>query len=159
MFREMRLRKQQLSAEDCISILHKATSGVLAVSGDDGYPYAVPLSFVYRNSKIYFHGAKTGHRVDAVQNNEKASFCIIDKDLVMPEEFTTYYRSLIVFGRICILEKEEEKTEALELLSEKYAPGDEAGMKKYMEKEFKGVCVLELTVEHMTGKIASELLA
>lgn len=158
MFRKMRLIRQQLSEKECIIILNHATSGVLAVSGDEGYPYAVPLSFAYQDSKIYFHGAKTGHKLDAVQNSDKASFCIIDRDQVMPEEFTTYYRSLIVFGRIRILEKEADKRRAVELLAEKYAPGDEAGKEKYMEKEFDGVSVMELTIEHMTGKIASELL-
>lgn len=158
MFRKMRLIRQQLSEKECIIILNHATSGVLAVLGDEGYPYAVPLSFAYQDSKIYFHGAKTGHKLDAIQNSDKASFCIIDRDQVMPEEFTTYYRSLIAFGRIRILEKEADKRRAVELLAEKYAPGDEAGKIKYMEKEFAGVSVMELTIEHMTGKIASELL-
>src|SRR5574344_2695673 len=86
MFREMRRKKQQLSIEQVEKILKQNTSGVLAVFGDDGYPYAVPLSYVYTNSKIYFHGAKEGHKLDSIKNNEKVSFCVIDKDEIVPEK-------------------------------------------------------------------------
>ena len=75
MFREMRRKKQILTPEKSIEILKKGTSGVLALSGDDGYPYAVPLSYVYENSMLYFHGAKEGHKIDAIRTCDKASFC------------------------------------------------------------------------------------
>ena len=104
MFREMRRNKQQLSNEECGEILRKSTAGVLAVSGDDGYPYAVPLSYVYCDNKIYFHSAKSGHKIDGIKNNSKVSFCVIAKDEIIPEKFTTYFRSVIVFGKARILE-------------------------------------------------------
>ena len=81
-FREMRLRKQELSRQKVADILHKGTSGVLALLGDNDYPYAVPISYVYDDGKIYFHSAKNGHKIDAIQRTAKASFCVIDKDLV-----------------------------------------------------------------------------
>ena len=99
MFRNMRRSKQVLSQEDSIAVLEKATSGVLAVSGDDDYPYAVPVSFVYADGKIFFHCAKSGHKLDAIARNSKVSFCVIDEDKIVPEEYTTYFRSVIAFWK------------------------------------------------------------
>ena len=94
-FREMRRNRQALSREECVRVLQQATSGVLSVAGDDGYPYGVPLSFAWSEGKLYFHAAKSGHKLDALRRQEKASFCVILQDHVVPEEFTTYYRSVI----------------------------------------------------------------
>ena len=87
-FREMRRKRQQLSEEESIGILQKATAGTLALLGDNGYPYAVPISYVYANGKLYFHNSLSGHKVDAIRNCDKASFCVIDKDDVQPEKYT-----------------------------------------------------------------------
>lgn len=127
MFREMRRKKQVLSAEENMAVLTRGSSGVLAISGDDGYPYAVPISYVYDGTNIYFHCAKAGHKLDAIRRNSKASFCVIDKDEVIPEEYTSRFRSVIVFGTIRILENEREKREAIEKLALKYAPGGQRG--------------------------------
>jgi nitroimidazol reductase NimA-like FMN-containing flavoprotein (pyridoxamine 5'-phosphate oxidase superfamily) len=158
MFREMRRKTQALSLEDSVAILNRGASGVLAVSGDDDYPYAVPLSYVYQDSKIYFHCAGTGHKLDAIQRNNKVSFCVIDLDHIVPEEYTTYFRSVIVFGKARILEDEAERRHALEVLAEKYSPEDEQGRVKEIEKSFKQVCIVEIEIEHMTGKEAIELV-
>lgn len=107
-------KKQELSRQEIADILHKGTSGVLALLGDNDYPYAVPISYVYDDGKIYFHSAKSGHKIDAIQRTEKASFCVIDKDLVVPEEYTTYFRSVIAFGQIRIIEGDLEKRAAME---------------------------------------------
>ena len=108
MFREMRRSKQRLPREVAVEILERNTSGVLALSGDEGYPYAVPMSYVYAEGKIYFHSAKNGHKIDAIQRNEKASFCVIDQDQIVPEKYTTLFRSVIVFGRRRLVEDMEE---------------------------------------------------
>lgn len=159
MFREMRRKRQQLSTKECEEILCRGTSGVLAVEGDDGYPYAVPLSYVYEDGKLYFHCAKAGHKLDAVRRNEKASFCVIDRDAVMPEEYTSYFRSVIVFGKMRILEDEAEKWNAMERLSLKYAPGDSPERRRRaIEKDWAPLCVLELSAAHMSGKEAIELV-
>jgi len=92
-----------LLTDEAVKILQSATSGVLAVCGDDGYPYAVPLSYVYADGKIYFHSALQGHKIDAIRSNPKVSFCVIDKDDIQPQEFTTYFRSVIVFGKARII--------------------------------------------------------
>ena len=158
MFREMRRKNQSLSLEECALVLNRGTSGVLALSGDDHYPYAVPISYVYDGAKLYFHCAKSGHKLDAVTRNPKASFCVIDQDQVVPEEYTSYYRSVIVFGTIKILEHEEEKRIAIEKLALKYAPNDSAvNRQKAIEREWEPLCMLEMSVQHMTGKESIEL--
>lgn len=159
MFREMRRKKQILSMEDAEDILYRGTSGVLAVSGDDDYPYAVPLSYVYDGEKIYFHSAGSGHKLDAISRNARVSFCVIDQDLIIPEEYTTYFRSVIVFGTIHIMEDEAEKRKAIEKLALKYAPDDTAeNREKTINREWKPLCMLELIPEHISGKEAIELV-
>ena len=159
MFREMRRKKQALRPEDCARILAQGTSGVLALLGDDGYPYAVPISYVYRDSKLYFHGAKSGHKIDAVKRQEKASFCVIAQDEVIPEKYTTAYKSVIVFGRIRILEDETEIKEAVEALAIKYHPdGDEAGRQSEIDRFRETLCMMEMSFEHICGKEGLELL-
>ncbi|MEG1730569.1 MAG: pyridoxamine 5'-phosphate oxidase family protein, partial [Oscillospiraceae bacterium] len=122
MFKEMRRMKQEMSKEDTQRVLERCSAGVLAVSDENGYPYALPMSYVYFEGKIYFHGAKQGHKIDAIMKNDKVSFCVIDKDEVVPEKFTTIYRSVIAFGRARILENDAERRSALEKITEKYSP-------------------------------------
>ena len=158
MFRELRRKKQALSFEDSVAILRRGTSGVLAVSGDGGYPYTVPLSYVYDSGKIFFHCAGEGHKTDAIAGNDKVSFCVIDQDTIVPQEYTTYYRSVVVFGRACVLEDAAEKRRAIELLAARYSPDHEEGRLQEIDKLFKQVCMVEIAVEHMTGKEAIELV-
>ena len=158
MFRKMRRSQQALSPAACTAILARGSSGVLAVSGDNGYPYAVPLSYVYYNGKVYFHCAKTGHKIDAILRNDKASFCVVDQDQVVPLEYTTYFRSVIVFGTIRVLEDEAAKYASTEALALKYAPEDSpAHRKAAIDREWAPLCVLELTIDHISGKQALEL--
>ena len=105
----MRRRRQQLPDSEALAILQNATSGTLALLGDNGYPYAVPISYVYHDGKLFFHSALAGHKVDAIRACDKASFCVIQQDDVRPEQYTTYFRSVIAFGRVHIVENEEEK--------------------------------------------------
>lgn len=159
MFREMRRKKQLLSDEISREILEKNTSGVLSLMGDEGYPYGVPLSYVLAEDKIFFHCAKTGHKIDAIRGCEKASFCVIDQDKIVSEEYTTYFRSVIAFGRVHILENEDEKRNAIRILAEKYS-GDqgEEGIDCEIGKHFANLCMLRFDMEHLTGKEAIELL-
>lgn len=147
-----------LSVDECIKILNKGTSGVLALLGDHDYPYAIPISYVYCNSKLYFHGAKSGHKIDAINKCSKASFCVIDQDKIMPEEYTTYFRSVIAFGNIHVMENEIEIKKAIEDLAKKYSPADnETGRNSEIEKEWKLLCMMEFSIEHLSGKEAIEL--
>ena len=157
-FRPMRRNRQQLSREECERILGRCTSGVLALTGDGGYPYAVPLSYVYADGAIFFHSAVQGHKVDAIKRDSRCSFCVIDQDEVKPAEFTTYFRSVIAFGRIHILEDASEKVQALRLLGRRYSPDDEPGLQHEIDKSLDHVMILRLDVEHMSGKEAIELV-
>jgi len=158
MFREMRRKKQLLSTAETIEILHSCTSGVLAVSGDNDYPYAVPLSFAYKDGKLFFHCAKTGHKLDSIAKNNKVSFCVIHTDDIKQETFTTHYHSAIVFGRARILTEESEKEYALECLVEKYSPDYITEGRSEIVRSWDSVCAVEIQIEHMTGKVAKELI-
>ena len=122
MFREMRRSRQQLTREEAEAVLSRGTSGVLSVLGDEGYPYGVPLSYVYHDGKLYFHWARSGHKLDAVRACHKASFCVVDQDQVVSREYTTYFRSAIAFGTVRIVEDPKEQQNALLLLAQRYAP-------------------------------------
>lgn len=152
MFREMRRKQQQLSPRENDEILRRCTSGVLAVTGDSGYPYAVPLSYVYQDGKLWFHGAVSGHKLDAVLQNDKVSFCVIDQDEVVPEKLTSAYRSVIVFGRARVLEDETEIRRAARWLGEKYDPANSSDMDQEIDQAIHRMCMIRLDIEHMTGK-------
>ena len=159
MFREMRRKRQALTEEACIEVLRRNTSGVLAVSGDDNYPYAVPLSYVYDNGAVYFHCAKSGHKLDAIRACDKVSFCVTDQDLVVPAEYTTYFRSVILFGRASVLVEENEIRSAIEKLAIKYYPEDSKEHRdSAIGKEYKALCMVKLQIQHMSGKEAIELV-
>ena len=127
------------------------------MDGDDGYPYAVPLSYVYCEGKIFFHGATSGHKLDAILKNDKVLFCLIDLDRIVLEKYTTYFRSVIVFGRAAILEA-DEKRKAAHILAIKYSPDDETGLTRAIDDSFDRTCLVEIKIEHMTGKEAIELV-
>lgn len=159
MFRDMRRKKQLLPQDMTEEILRRGTSGVLALAGDGGYPYAVPISYVYDGEKLYFHCAKNGHKLDAIRREDKASFCVIAQDRIVPEEFTTYFRSVIAFGRIRVLEDETEKQSAIEKLALKYAPDSTLeDRQREIQREWIPLCMLEMTIDHLTGKEAIELV-
>lgn len=157
MFREMRRNAQQLSSSECIEILQNCTSGVLAVLGDDDYPYAVPLSYAYDSGSIYFHCALTGHKIDAINNNNKVSFCVISQDNIFPAEYTTHYKSVIVFGKASVLTDTEEKKKAIFMIAEKYSPA-QTDKKEVISDAFDRFNIIEIKIEHMSGKQAKELI-
>ena len=158
MFRPMRRKKQLLSKEVTEEILKKGQNGVLGVSGDDDYPYALPLSYVYENGKLYFHCANDGHKIDGLSRNNKVSFTVVDEDQIVPEKFTTYFRSVIIFGKARVVLEETLKRYALELFVRKYSSGYEKEGADEINKDFKTVCVVEITIEHMSGKEAIEFV-
>ncbi|OUO64537.1 pyridoxamine 5'-phosphate oxidase family protein [Collinsella sp. An268] len=186
-FRPLRRRRQELSYAACAEILERNTSGVLALAGDGGYPYAVPLSYVYVPAgpvasggdaplqhdlpcgtpaqqepplgRLLFHSAREGHKIDAILRDGRASFCVVDQDRVVPEEFTTYFRSVIAFGRVRVIERDAEKRAAAELLSQRFAP--EVPLERHeaeIDRFWQTLTMLELAVEHLSGKEAIELV-
>lgn len=157
MFRKMRRTKQELEASENIEILKRNTSGVLSVCDNENYPYSVPLSYVYVNNKIYFHSAIEGHKIDVIKKNSKVSFCVIDKDDVLPEKFTTLYKSVVVFGNASIV-GDKEKLEAINLLSQKYCPDFQNESKDEIEKFFDKFLIIKIDLKHISGKQCIEFL-
>lgn len=155
-WRKMRRFKQQLSEEECLAILKKEPRGVMAVLGDDGYPYTVPLDFLYRDGKLYFHGAREGHKLDALRRCSKVSFCVMDEGFRREGEWALNIRSVVVFGRVRILPWDEPGIEELlRALGNKYNP-DPADVEKEIRGHIHRAQMLELTIEHMTGKLINE---
>lgn len=155
MFRKMRRKKQELSKEECIDILINYPRGVLALIGDEDYPYAVPMSHVYVDGKIYFHGAKTGHKNDAVKKNSKASYCVMNEGIKNEGEWWYTFKSVIVFGKIKTLTDDNEKIEKLTHLGDKFFPTHEE-TEQEINRLLDRTEVFEITIEHMSGKIVVE---
>ena len=157
MFREMRRFKQQISEEKCMQLLREQPRGVLSMIGDNGYPYGIPMDHWYseRDRKLYFHCAKVGHKIDAVTACDKVSFCVMDEGFRSEGEWPLNIHSVVVFGRIRIVEDEEKKKEICTRLCLKFTD-DEAYLQKELTESFPRVCCLELSIEHMTGKLVKE---
>ena len=158
MFREMRRFKQLLPQETAIEILNRNTGGTLALLGDEDYPYAVPISYVYADGKLYFHSAKSGHKIDAIKKHEKASFCVIDKDEIVPEKYTTYFRSVIAFGKVRLVEDAEEMRRVATALAMKYSADFAEGIPAEIDSSIKNMAIIEMTIDHITAKEAIELV-
>ena len=154
----MRRKRQQLSDEDSYAILQNATSGTLALLGDGDYPYAVPISYVFSEGKLYFHSALSGHKVDAIRSCDRASFCVVAQDDVKPAMYTTFFRSVIAFGRIHIVDDEAEKLAAARLLGNRYNPHQDEALQKELENGLARMLVIRLDIEHLTGKESVELV-
>ena len=166
MFRKMRRIRQQITQEECMEIMQRGSHGVLGTIGDDGYPYTVPLSYVYTPGeeggcgKLHFHCAVSGHKIDAIRGCDKVSFCVVDRDDVMPKERTTKYASVIAFGHARILETEEELRASANLVGAKYSSGYEDLYKAETEETIlhHTLCCVEITIDPMTGKIGRQVL-
>ena len=158
MVRPMRRFKQLTTKEEAETILLNGKSGVLAVNGDDEYPYTVPLSYAYEPGKIYFHSAKNGHKMDSIQRNPKVTFCVVGQDQVVPDKFTTFYSSVIIFGKAKIVSEEKLRQHAMELLVHKYSPGFEDSGALEIKHDWELFSVVEIDIEHLTGKKALELI-
>lgn len=155
MFRDIRKRKQRLPDCESIQILSENTTAVLGVLGDDGYPYTVPVNYVYEDGKIFLHGAKAGHKLDSIKKCPKVSLCVIAEDKVIPEKLTTQFKSVILFGKARILEKEDEINFALKQLGLKYNPNLQS-VEQEIQKGLKYLSCIEITIEHLSGKISKE---
>lgn len=158
MLHEMRRKQQQLPDDEAQAIFDRATSGVLALLDEDGCPYAVPLSFVQIDGNLYFHWATEGHKLSALRHCHKASFCVIDKDTVVPETYTTHYRSAIAFGDLRLVDDEPARIAVMKKLAEKYRP---QGTAEQHMVEIDGsknrFLVVELAITRRTAKAAKEL--
>ncbi|MGE4584265.1 MAG: pyridoxamine 5'-phosphate oxidase family protein [Sphaerochaeta sp.] len=156
-FRPMRRIRQMLSEQRIQEVLDRGRYGVLACLGDDGYPYAVPLNYVYFKNCIYFHAAKTGHKLDAISNHPKVSFTVVDQDTIVAEEYTSYFRSVILFGTAAIAE-EPEWREAFPALVAKYCADIPAEQRQQTIDDCTQAVGIVVKIDHCTGKEAKELV-
>jgi nitroimidazol reductase NimA-like FMN-containing flavoprotein (pyridoxamine 5'-phosphate oxidase superfamily) len=157
MFREMRRNKQLLSSEDAVAVMDRCTNGVLACIGDEDYPYAVPLNYVYTDGRIYFHAGKAGHKIDAIAKNPKVSFAVVDEDTIVSEEYTSHFRSVIAFGKARIANG-DERLKAFTALVEKYSGDRPEDEKRKEVADCTRAHIIAIDVEHMTGKEAKEFI-
>lgn len=157
MFRKMRRFKQELSFDECEKILQKNSTGILGVVGDEGYPYTVPLNYAYFENKIYFHSAKAGHKIDAIKENNKVSFCIVDKDELFSENLTTLFKSVIIFGKAEVLEDADENQKLVEIFSKKYSDNIEK-IRVESQSEKNNFYMVKIEIEKISGKQAIELM-
>ncbi|MGE4454406.1 MAG: pyridoxamine 5'-phosphate oxidase family protein [Sphaerochaeta sp.] len=153
----MRRSKQQLSTSNTNVILDEGSYGILSCLGDDDYPYAVPLNYVYREGKLYMHSAKNGHKVDAITNHAKVSFTVVGKDSIVSKEYTTYFSSVIAFGRARFATGEEYKR-AFHSLVDKYAADQPPEERSKEVEHCSQAIIIAIDIDHITGKQAKELM-
>lgn len=157
MFREMRRKKQQLPEDECRKVLAAGRRGNLAVSGDDGYPYSVPLNYYYdeESGNIYFHGAADGHKMDSIRRNDKVSFNVLSDGWKNDGDWWLQFNSVTVFGTIRVVEDAALKEKALRAIGMKYY-SDVETTEKAVKNHLNHVCILEIRPDHMTGKHINE---
>jgi len=149
----MRRKDKALTEAQIIDILTAGEEGVLATIGEDGYPYAVPLNYVFHNGSIYFHCAMSGHKIENMEYNPNVSFCVVSDTKILAEEFSTRFKSVVVFGRAEESRGEEKilgLTELIKRLAKDHVPAGEKYIKQAQDKPR----VFKINVEHMSGKTA-----
>lgn len=157
MFREMIRKNKQLSREECVKLLKTEKRGVLSVIGDGGYPYGMPMNHYYNDSdgNIYFHCGKIGHRLDSIKGNDKVSFCVCDKGYANDGEWALNVKSVIVFGRVEIIDDINVITDIATDLSLKFT-SDMEYIQNEIEQYAKKTLILKLTPENICGKLVKE---
>ena len=158
MFRPIRRKKKEMDIDAAKELLQSSRRGVLAVNGDDGYPYAIPINYFYdRNAeKIYFHGARAGHKVDALNVNDKVCFTVYGNETIKEEEaWAPFVQSTVVFGRCHLLEEGVEATEILKKVARKYYPNERL-IDEEIERSGKAVQLFEIEIEYISGKEIQE---
>ena len=157
MFRDIRKKKNQISTEAAEQLLIQARRGVLAVNGREGYPYAIPINYYYDREaqKIYFHGARAGHKAEAIRACDKVCFTVFGNETVRTESWAPFMQSVVVFGRCHLMEAGPEATRRLKQLAMKYYPSEQL-VDEEITQSGKAVQVFEIEIEHMSGKEVQE---
>lgn len=157
MFRELLRKKKKLPLEECIRLLETETRGVLSVLGDEGYPYGMPMNHWYEqeDGKLYFHCGKAGHRLDALKKENKVSFCVYDQGYRQEGEWALNVKSVIVFGKIEVLDDPKKIAEITAKLSRKFTQ-DEEYIRQEIANFARNTLLLVLTPEHICGKAVQE---
>jgi len=157
MFRELARKNKQISMEECVEILNQEKRGVLSVLGDEDYPYGMPMNHWYdeENGIVWFHCGKVGHRLDALRRHDKVSFCVYDQGYREEGDWALNIRSVIVFGRMEIVDDMDTIVDVTTRLSHKFTL-DDAYIQKEIQQSAKGTLLLRLVPEHICGKRIKE---
>jgi len=156
MFRDLARKNKRIPQEDCIALLQNERRGVLSVHGDDGYPYGSPMNHYYHDDGcLYFHCGRAGHRLDALRRDDKVSYCVMDKGVRPESEWAYDVRSVIVFGRMEIINDWDVMVDVAARLSRQF-PCSEEYIREEIARSGKGTLILKLTPEHICGKMVNE---
>lgn len=157
MFRPVRKKVNEISVTLAKDLIKKSRRGILAVNGDNGYPYAIPINYLYEeeSQKIFFHGSKAGHKVDSVKKSDKVCFTVYGNEQIKEETWAPYVQSALVFGRCKLIEDEDRAMKVLKDFAMKYYPS-ESMVEEEMKKAAKAVQMFEITIEHISGKEVQE---
>ena len=157
MFRTMRRKKNEISIDASKELLRRTKRGVLAVNGDNGYPYAIPINYLYnqQENKIIFHGARVGYKVDCLKACDKACFTVYGNESIKKESWAPFLQSVVVFGRCRLVENQEDNIKLVKELAMKYYP-DEKTVNEVVASSGKAVQMFEIEIEHISGKEVQE---
>lgn len=157
MFRAVRKKKNEISQDEAKNLLRSSRRGVLAVNGDEGYPYAIPINYLYdeEKNKIIFHSAKTGHKVDSIKKNDKICFTVFGNETIMEENWAPYLQSVVVFGRCHLVENRDDTVRLVKKFALKYYPNEDM-VNEEITHFGKGVQMFEIEIEHLSGKKVQE---
>lgn len=157
MFRPIRKKKNEIGIDEAKKVLHNARRGIFAVNGDDNYPYAVPVNYLYdeENQKIYFHGSRAGHKVDSIKRCDKVCFTVLGNEMIKEEEWAPFLQSVVIFGRCHLVEDRSASMELLKRFAMKYYP-NESMVDEEIARTGKAVQMYEIEIEHLSGKEAQE---
>ena len=152
MNREMYKKERQMSPENAAKIFSEGNHGTLAVNGDDGYPYAVPVNYVFIDGKIYIHSAKYGYKIDALKQNDKVCFTAILNSQIIPDKFTAAFESVVAFGKASFIDDGDEKLTALRTFIERFSPDHQEAGERFIHAAYEKTQIIRIDVEQMTGK-------
>lgn len=157
MFRPIRKKKNEISMDEAKRLLQNTRRGVLAVNGDDGYPYAIPVNYLYdeENQKIYFHGARAGHKVDAIKKCDKVCFTVFGNEMIKKESWAPFVQSVVIFGRCHVVEDRQTAMTLVKNFAMKYYP-NESMVDEEIALDGKAVQMYEIEIEHLSGKEVQE---
>lgn len=151
MFKDIKKKKRELNKENTIEVLKNGREGILSTISENGYPYGIAVNYVYHNNCIYFHCSNSGHKLDNIAKNNKVSFFVNSDITILPKDFTTHYKSAVIFGHASIV-NDKEKRDAIIAIGEKYShPHMEEGL-KYIDKALNAFTVVKIQIDHITGK-------
>lgn len=151
MFKDIKKKKRELSKENTLEVLKNGREGILSTISENGYPYGIAVNYVYHDNCIYFHCSNSGHKLENIAKNNKVSFFVNSDITILPKDFTTHYKSAVIFGHASIV-NDKEKRDAIIAIGEKYShPHMEEGI-KYIDKALNSFTVVKIETDHITGK-------